>query len=178
MDQEEAITETTSEETNLKPFTSGEDRAKELGKLGGLVSSKKKSIAARIRELKKKYPFCQKDINDFLLILTSLDKFIESSEAELIELLILKNVALEKADTHLDRYKIQKDYVSTLLEIGLLFYGKEKITVRQEEMEKTKENPIPLDKRFKLIYKYRELGLELPPELKISIWELKRAQSE
>jgi len=165
---------TTVENQNLQPFKTGEERTILHATKGGSRSTRKKKIAAKLRELKKKYPFCQDDINHVLAVLSDVGKFIEISESELVELAVLKNEAIAKASKFEDKCKIQKDYISLLLEIGLIFYGKEKIVAHQEMIKQTEEEAvkIPISKRFELIKKYQELGLKEPPEIVISGKEL------
>jgi len=89
-------------------------------------------------------------------------------------LAILKNEALEKAVTYEEKYKIQKDYITLLLEIATMFHGKEQIAIYQQNIKKREESLSKISPilRMKLSNKYEELGLEPPPELKVDINEV------
>jgi hypothetical protein len=168
--------QTTSEETtelesnlppNLIPFQDNDPRTVESGRVGGSKSTPKKRIAARIRELKKKYPLGQEMIADLIDVLMNLDIFAAFTESELIELLLLKNEAISQAATAEERYKIQRDYLTVVLQVGATFYGKEQINKQKEELT---SQSLTVDQAVKVVEEARKQGrLNIPPEWFIEV---------
>ena len=120
--ENQGTTQTASVAENLEPFQPGEDRAKEFGRLGGAQSTKKKQLAAKIREFKKRYPQCEQEIANFIGILSDIDAFQNFTEAEVLKLMFMKEMALRESNDTVTNYKIQQSFLMASLEVGKIFF--------------------------------------------------------
>jgi len=148
------------ENPNLKPFKEGEERAKEMGQKGGSQSSAKKRIAAKIRELVKKHPSAKASITQLMDIIVDINIFAAYAGAEFIELMLLKDEALSQAKTAEERYRIQKEYSSVLIQLATVFYGKQVVIKQKEEIVL---GSMTQEKAIQILEECRKNGTFKPP---------------